>query len=328
MHYSSKTTPDCKAGSVIRSLRGVVGKAASALITVKAKAAAIITATLVLSAITPAHAQSSLTAPPSGQTLSTSFTMRWTTTQGARKYWVYFGSRPGANDYWSFDAGLSTGLNVTWPTPPSQAYFRIWTQASNGAWGSRDYFYRFSVGGGNQGGNQPPVRDLAIERAQANAKAADGTVAGQCKAAVQKWYNAAFQTTGAKTPANQTARLPSNASGYTWKEGETDTGFVPITSMTPRSAATTSADHQLRMAGQIRQLGRGDCLQFGNASTSTKLHTILAKSQSGTTLDYTDSNRDGDEVASYYRSIDMTRLATVIGDRGATLYRVRSDLKK
>ena len=325
MKHGLTLKPACKEGSIIRTLRGVVGKAASALKTAGTKLG-LAAAMLGFFSANPLRAQSGLTAPPLNAVLGTSFTLQWNTTPSALKYWVYFGSQPGGNDYWSFDAGLRTSLGVQWPNPPSQAYFRIWTQYPNGSWGWRDYFYRISIAGG--GNANPPVRDLAIEQAQANAKAADGRWAGQCKAAVQRWYNNAFQTTGAKTPSNQTAILPVNELGYKWAEGGSDSGFVAITRMAPRSAGTTAADHQLRMAAQIRQLGRGDCLQFGNSSTSSKLHTILAKSQSGNTLDYTDSNRDSDEIASYYRSIDVTKLASVIADRGATLYRVRSDLKK
>ena len=262
--------------------------------------------------------------------------MTWNNDNGVAVKWVvYFGSQRGSNDLWSYDAGTRTSLPITWTNPPSEVWIRLWSGNRNNQWATRDYLFQIRVGGSNGQGNQnngqgSTVREASIEKAIANAEAVHGKSDNnwQCKWALQQVFeNPAFAAVGAKTPSGERAIVPSNATGWYWTASSAN-GFFAAGQLAPKSAATSLASHKLSLESVIGGSSRGDVWQFGNASTSSSLHTALVK-QGGATISYADANGpQSDLTVNAYRSITKSRLAEVIAARGLTRYAVRSDLTK
>ena len=110
----------------------------------------------------------------------------------------------------------------------------------------------------------------------------------------------------------------------------------------PRSNNTTKEAHIAALKALILQGRRGDVIQYGGPSTDVLLHTFVLTADVGNTgvIRWGDSNWDVTKpsMISMSRSKTVAEMATFIGkdvtinkvvcNRGATLYRVRDDLRQ
>ncbi len=192
-----------------------------------------------------------------------------------------------------------------------------------------------------QSNPQPPtasVKKQLIDATMQTYQADNGQRRGQCKAYLQGVFRTTAITLGITNPNGSTPIMPANVSGYYWAI-DANSGFLKITQVLPSGSDQSRLDSA---KGLLMQVKKGDYVQYGTLqSTSEKLHTlcITADYVSGQPIQWADSNWLNDEVVNAYQQKSLDALADLISrkttlssgstySKGATLYRIRDDLKK
>jgi hypothetical protein len=68
-------------------------------------------------------------------------TFSWTAGSGAREYFLYLGTAPGANNLFGQSLGLNRAATINVPAHSGAIYARLWTLLPTG-WQFTDYTYR------------------------------------------------------------------------------------------------------------------------------------------------------------------------------------------
>lgn len=326
------TTIPGQSASPITALRAVRGLAHRAGITLLA----FVVAFCALSA-DRAHGQASITSPSTSEALPLpTFSLRWDKVGQVETY-IWLGSQVGTGNYFSGSMNTASGVNFTWPNAPASVWVRLWsrmpvysgTAGSTVAyyqWQGRDYFFYL--------GKLPSDRlvDAWIQRFQADS----GKWGGQCKLYLQTTFASVVAQTGVKTPNGVAPFMPATIAGYYWAKN-TNSGFTEILKVNPDDANKLEA-----IKSMLRQVKKGDVIQYGTqVSVDESLHSLaITADYDGTNgiVRWADSNWTPNTVNAYH-SKSLNDLATIIAEtayigkpavaypKGATLYRVRRDLK-
>ncbi len=328
----STTTPGHSA-SPITALSAAVGLAHRASVTMLA----FIVALFALGT-DRAHAQASITSPSTNAALPLpSFTLNWNYA-GQVESFIYLGSQVGQNDYYGGSMGTSSSVTFTWPGAPASCWVRLWSRmpvysSTSGStvayyqWQGRDYFFNL--------GKLPSDRlvDTWLARFQANS----GQWGGQCKAYLSTSFASVVAQTGVKTPNGVAPFMPSTIAGYYWAK-DTNSGFTEILKVNPDDINKLEA-----IKAMLRQVKKGDVIQYGTqVSVDEGLHSLAITADydaSSGIVRWADSNWVAANIVSAYQSRYVNDLAAIIAKdanignpavaypKGATLYRVRRDLK-
>jgi hypothetical protein len=87
-------------------------------------------------------AKAALTSPAPGSVLNAGAnTFSWTAGSGAREYFLYLGTAPGANNLFGQSVGLNRAATINVPAHSGTLYARLWTLLPTG-WQFTDYTYR------------------------------------------------------------------------------------------------------------------------------------------------------------------------------------------
>lgn len=315
----------------ITALRAATGLAHRAGITI----IAFIVAVLALGTIR-AHGQASITSPSTSEALPLpTFTLRWNNV-GQVETFLYLGASQGQNTYYGGTMSNYSGVNFTWPNAPASVWVRLWskmpvysgTAGSTVAyyqWQARDYFFYL--------GKLPSDRlvDAWLARFQAD----NGKWGGQCKPYLQDSFASVVAQIGLKTPDGSVPVMPVTTGGYYWAN-DAKSGFTEVLRVNPNDSNRLEA-----IKAMLRQVKKGDVIQYGTtASLEVGLHSlaITANYDASDTIHWADSNWIPNTVNAY-QSRSVKDLASIIWDsvaigkpavmypKGATLYRVRRDLK-
>ena len=295
---------------------------------------ALIVALLTVSAVR-AHGQASITSPSRTEALPLpAFTLRWNNV-GQVETFLYLGSQQGANDYYGASMGTAGGVNLTWNNAPAFCWIRLWSKmpiysGTSGStvayyqWQARDYLYYL--------GKLPSDRlvDAWIARFQADS----GRWGGQCKSYLQSSFASVVSQVDVVNPNETAPFMPINIAGYYWAK-DLNSGFTEILKVYPSEANKLDA-----VKAMLRQVKRGDVIQYGTqVSVNEGLHSlaITADYDSSGIIRWADSNWVAANTVSAYQSRSVNDLAAIIArdatiagrtyPKGATLYRVRRDLK-
>lgn len=284
-----------------------------------------------------AHAQSSITSPSTSAALPLpSFTLNWNYAGQVETY-IWLGSQMGAANYYAGSMGTSSSTTFTWPGAPASCWVRLWSRmpvysSTSGStvayyqWQGRDYFFSL--------GKLPSDRlvEALIQRFQAD----NGKWGGQCKSYLSNAFASVVSQTGIKTPSGIAPFMPSTIAGYYWAN-DTNSGFMEILKVYPGDTNKLEAIKTL-----LRQVKKGDVIQYGTqVSVDEGLHSlaITADYNGSGIIQWADSNWTPNTVNAY-QSRSINDLAAIIAKdatlsnpagnypKGATLYRVRRDLKQ
>lgn len=292
-----------------------------------------------------AQAQASITSPSSNEALPVpTFTLQWNNV-GQTQTYIWIGAQQRTATYY---AGMGTGNSATftWSNAPASCWITLWswmwapvytgTAQSTVAywawqWVPRDYFYR--IGQTSTKTASDRLIDSWLQRFQSD----NGVKGGQCKAYLQNsFWNVAVQT-GVRTPGGAVPFMPASIAGYYWAQ-DWNSAFTEVLKVYPGDANKLDA-----IKAMLRQVKKGDVIQYGTQVTVNEgLHSLAITADydaASGNIRWADSNWKSDEIVNAYQSRSVNDLATIIANnvtlsnpagtypKGATLYRVRRDLK-
>ena len=283
-----------------------------------------------------AHGQASLTSPSTSEALPLpTFTLRWNQV-GQVETFLYLGSQQGANNYYGGSMGTYGGVNFTFPNAPASCWVRLWSRfpVYSGTAGSTVAYYQWKAQDSFYYLGKLPS-DRLVDAWLARFQADNGTWGGQCKKYLQDTFAAVVAQVGLKTPDGSVPVMPVTTGGYYWAN-DAKSGFTEVLRVNPNDSKRLEA-----IKAMLRQVKKGDVIQYGTtASLEEGLHSlaITANYDASDIIHWADSNWIPNTVkADHSRSV--SDLATTIWNsvaigkpavmypKGATLYRVRRDLK-
>lgn len=290
-----------------------------------------------------AYGQASITSPSTNVALPLPTFSLFCNKVGQVENFIYLGSSQGQNDYYGGSMGTNSSVNFTWPGAPATVWVRLYSKMPiyNGSagstvayyqWQARDYFYRL----GQTSVQSASDRLIAswLQRFQND----NGKRLGQCKAYLQNSFLSVATQAGVRTPGGAVPFMPANFAGYNWAQ-DWNSGFTEVLKVYPGATNKLEA-----VKAMLRQVKKGDVIQYGTQVTVNEgLHSLAITADYDTAsgiIRWADSNWNGDEIVNAYQSRSLNDLATTIAKdaslrlgptgtyaKGATLYRVRRDLK-